>query len=159
MRYEISQVCTFEEIIERINDFDSKPVGIVFFGTDCRFKENFLKRLQHRVNNAWNVYMKEDNKESALQHLKRPFMGGHNVIVVLSGDLSGNHEVRHRVVVNLLNSGAKSVIGIHVKGQKDPFRSFVPFLNEKFNKQSQRLLLDAPPTADGLDSLITVTEG
>ncbi|MBO7718061.1 hypothetical protein J6S37_01015 [Candidatus Saccharibacteria bacterium] len=158
MRYEISQVCTFEEIIEKINDFESKPVGIVFFGTDCRFKENFLKRLQYQVDSVWNVYMKDENKETALHHLKRPFKSGQNVIVVMSGDISGDHDVRHQVVVNLLNNGAKSVVGVYVKGRKDAIRSLVPFLNKRFDEQSQRLAFDVPPTADGLDFLITVDE-
>lgn len=56
-----------------------------------------------------------------------------NVVIILDEKLSCNHELRHQIVTNLRQAGAESVVGMYVEST-----------------------LMQPPTADGLEALITI---
>ena len=142
----------FIQALKRVDKLPSR-IGIVVFGADCAFKKKIIDIIHHEV------------VGSAKPASKNRWDGGaRNVgcshIVYLNGNDSGKHECRHELVMRLRKDPwCEAVIGVYVK--TEPLRpaddSEMTKRDKQFNRQTQRLI-DAPPTPDGLDYLITVSE-
>lgn len=155
-KWEIRRVSTPERIFNKIREKMAQPVGIVLFGADCDLKDEVYMECVEQIPNLTTDYGGK-TISIALRGLKQPLAEGRNVLLVLDGDSSGQHEARHQTVAVLQNLGAKTIVGIYVK--------FYPIWlgdrkisdEEPTNEQAWRLL-NHPPTADGLDYFIVVEE-
>ena len=150
MGWDISIISTFKEIFAEINSI-KEPVGIILFGADSEFKRGVLKKFSKNLSGFAEVALPELWNGLYLVSDK-------GVLATLSGDRSANHCDRHRTVEALKKIGAKKIIGIYVK-QKPIKLNLQPTPDHvaRFNWQVDMLLKD-PPTAKGLNTLITVSE-
>ncbi len=150
MCWDISIISTFKEIFAEINSI-REPVGIILFGADSKFKQEVLKRFSE------NLYSFAETASPELLNGLYLIMGK-NILTTLSGDYSANHDKRHGAVEALKRIGAKKIIGIYVK-QKPINLSLQPMPDyvARFNWQVD-MLTKNPPTVDGLNSLVIVSE-
>lgn len=159
-KWEIRQVSTSERIFDKIKEEMARPVGIVLFGADCEFKnevrEAFLARFGRGL--VWDYY-----RSTTTARIETVFRIGDSFIIMLDSNESADHNVRHRLVQNLRNLGAKTVIGVYAK-VKYPRK--IPTSGLSLEARQRRLaqakcintLKHNPPTADGLDYFIVVEE-
>lgn len=155
MCWDISIVSTFKEIIAEINSI-KEPVGIILFGADSEFKRQVLKKFADNLSKFTEIgYAGPDSikLENGLYCVI-----GKNVLTSLSGDYSANHAERHKAVETIKRIGTKKVIGVYVKQKLielnlQPMPDYV----KRFNWQVDALAKN-PPTIDGLNNLIIVSE-
>lgn len=148
--WDISIISTFKEIFAEINSI-REPVGIILFGADSKFKQEVLKKFSE------NLYsFAEDASPEFLNGLY--LVIGRNILTTLSGDYSADHDKRHRTVEALKRIGAKKIIGIYVKQKPIKLNlQPIPDYVARFNWQVD-MLTKNPPTVDGLNSLVIVSE-
>ena len=140
---------SFRRALGRINKLPS-PIGIVVFGADCAFKDRVIGMIPDEV---------IDLTRNPGSDWKKRIRCGDSILICMNGDNSASHECRHNQIQELIDAKCTNVIGIYVK--TEPAWSG----NDKIAKedalqysQQSRALNNNPPTPDGLDYLITVSE-
>lgn len=134
IKWENSRVSTPERIFYDIQNKMAQPVGVMLFGSDCRFKNEVYNECSVQLPGiATNT--EEDLRSTNMVSLRQPLSEGRSVLAVLDSEASISRECRHQVVVGLREMGAKSVVGIYAKTEESLIS----------------------PTADGLDDFITAT--
>ena len=154
-KWEIRRVSTPERIFNKIKEEMAQPVGIVLFGADCEFKNEVIEAFLARFGRGlvWDYY-----RSTTTARIEAVFRIGESFIIMLDSNESADHNVRHRLVQNLRNLGAKTAVGIYVKATKEPIRPLMSSLEKvEFNKQITAIE-QSNPTADGLDYFIVVEE-
>jgi len=149
-------ISTAEEVLAMINEKLPQPVGIVIFGADCSLKERVYIECTQRIKNITTGYGSMGNMP--LLAAGRPLSRMCNVLTVMDGKMSTEHEQRHQIVTMLRKMGAKSVIGIYT--QVPPQTRRLPEISKadvNYNKQAEKLEQE-PPTGDGLDCFVICTE-
>ena len=113
-RYETSWVSTHECVINKIKNETPQPVGIVFCGVDCEFKNQVVDAcLGDLYPIAYGAYdMSTDGKMKFLLSSE-----GERVAVNLDATESANRETRLTAVQRLFDAGATNVIGIWIGPQ------------------------------------------
>lgn len=166
-KWEISKVSTPAEIFFKISIELPRPVGFVLFGVDCDLKDVIYRECCKQISELASGFIANVGDTSSygslfgsatLRRIRRPLKKGRNVIVTMSGDASGLHQQRHQVVSMLRASGAASIVGIYAKCAM----SYLT-LDHNLSKgetakllRQLKVLLNDPPTPDGLDYFLTV---
>ena len=158
MSWDISIISTFKEIFAEINWLRA-PVGIILFGADSEFKEQVRKKFSSNVVGLTEIgYATVSASEG--DSTNAPYiLRAWNNLITLPGDYSADHTRRHEAVEYLSKAGAKVLIGVYVKHKpicEDTTTHPVKAIS-KFNKQVNALLKN-PPTVDGLNHLIVISE-
>ena len=158
MSWDISIISTFKEIFAEINWLRA-PVGIILFGADSEFKEQVRKKFSGNVVGlteiGYTAVSASEGDSANTPYILRAW----NNLITLSGDYSADHTRRHEAVEYLRTAGAKVLIGVYVKHKpicEDTTTHPVEAIS-KFNKQVNALLKN-PPTVDGLNHLIVISE-
>lgn len=127
-----SKVSTPERCLAKISSELPRPLGIIIFGIDNSLKDRVERLCIRHVPYLIGGTVSE-SYDIVLREASQKFRDERNVIVILNEETSCNHELRHQVVTNMRNSGIESVVGLYVESG-----------------------LKQPPTADGLEALITI---
>lgn len=151
-KWEINRVSTPERIFDKINNEMAQPVGIILFGADCELKDDVLMECQRRVLNLAPGYGDVVSASIFCQ-----LDAGRNIMIVMDGNMSGDHKQRHRIVTALRDHGAKTIVGIFAKYQPIWLGDKRTAEEDSTNEQAWALI-NRPPTADGLDYLLVVSE-
>ena len=146
--WEIRRVSTPERIFQKITTEIPRPLGILVVGTEGSFKEEIAHQLADQIN-AVRLYVSRTSTHHDNAY-RAAFTDGHNVLTMLTAHISAAHSERHRQVKAMYDAGAKSVIVVYVKGKfayshEDSYRV-------------HRAVTSDPPTAEGVDYLITIRE-
>lgn len=155
LKWEIRRVSTPERIFNKIKEEMAQPVGIVLFGADGELKNKTLDAMMERLRGFADYHIdKTPSTDNLIWTLDRYSA----VVVVLRSDESSTHGLRHKLVKMMRNAGAKTVVGIYAKVNKEPIRPLVSSLEKvEFNKQITAIE-QSDPTADGLDYFVVVEE-
>lgn len=166
-KWEIRRVSTSERIFDKIKTEVSLPVGIMLFGADCEFKNKIINELICKFDlvdqgciDPWDLdYEHSDCFLKTRDHLLYRFEAGKLFnLVILDSDSSADHEIRHGFVKAMQDAGAKTLVGIYTKVNKEPIRPLMSSLEKvELNKQITAIE-QSNPSADGLDYLIVVEE-
>lgn len=157
-KWEINRVSTPERIFEKINNEMAQPVGIVLFGADCELKDDVFEECREQIHNLATPGRDGSSHSVVFEMTERGFFGGRNVLLVMSGESSGDHERRHQMITGLKSKGMKSMVGIYAKASRVPIRPLMFRLEKvEFNKQIATIEQNSP-TTDGLDYLLVVSE-
>lgn len=148
MCWDISIISTFKEVFAEINKI-AEPVGIILFGADSEFKKQVCSKFSSNIKGIAEIEYTEPGLVASANHLIP--LEGWNILVNLSGDQSIDHAKRHEAVTELKKVGVKILIGVYVK------QRLAPPQTRRFNQQVANLL-ERPPTADGLNHLIIISE-
>lgn len=158
--WEISTESTFEQIVKRIMELP-QPVAIILFGADGDFKTEifakFVKAIP-RLDYGYEIRSSDPTINDTLVKTKTTFDNDRNVIVLIDGESSCNHRERHQAITTLRKYRAKSVVGIYVRTKPKPIRPLLSSIETLHSNNHSNLLRQKPPTAEGLDFLITVSE-
>lgn len=154
-KWEINRVSTSERIFDKINNEMAQPVGIVIFGADCGLKDEVYMQCVERICNLATGY--GGNGNMPLRAAGRAFSERKNVLTAMFGGASGDHQQRHQVVTALRDLGAQSVVGIYVK-YEPIWLGDGKTTDDDITNQQAWALLNRPPTSDGLDYLLVVSE-
>lgn len=146
--WEIRRVSTPERIFQKITQELPKPLGILVVGTDGSFKEEIAHRLAEQTN-AIRLYVSQASTYHDNAY-RTAFADSHSILTMLTANISAVHSERHRQVKAMYDAGAKSVIVIYVEGK------FVYSHEDSY--RIHRAVTSDPPTADGVDYLITIRE-
>jgi len=151
-KWEINRVSTPERIFDKIKTEMAQPVGIVFFGADCDFKNEVLDAMVEELR-GFDCYYTEAPDTAALMKAIQVHSA---VAVTLNSEESSMHSLRQELVKAMRNAGAKTVVGVYAKSEKIPIRSLTSSLEDaKFNRQVAAIKR-SNPTADGLDYFVVV---
>ncbi len=132
-----SKVSTPERCLQKISDELPRPIGIMIFGADRELKDKIEKLCIKRVPYLIGGEADQQDCGIVIRGEKRQLPSDRNMVVILDETSSCDHSLRHQIVTNLRKIGAESVVGIYAKSSNSE--------------------LTTPPTADGLEALITVT--
>ena len=156
MAWDVSIISTFKEVIAGINWLDA-PAGILLFGADSDFKDQVHEKFLNNIIGIVEIDVSDLPQADSIGTASAP--NGWNTLVVLTGDDSTDHAKRHHTVEALKRMGAKALIGVYVK-QKPIYRESVIRPSGKCRKFNNQVvaLLRTPPTLDGLNQLITISE-
>ena len=155
-RWEIDRISTPERIFAKVKTEMAQPVGIVFFGAYCDFRNEVLDTMLKELGEFARYYTTVPDTPT----LVRAIQNHSAVAVILNSEKSGLHGLRHELVKVMKNAGAATVVGIYAKATKAPLRRRLPFFlspQTKFDKQLAAIE-KSHPTADGLDYFIVVEE-
>ncbi|MBR5389278.1 hypothetical protein IK146_01830 [Candidatus Saccharibacteria bacterium] len=140
---------SFRRALGKINKLPS-PIGIVVFGADCAFKNKVIDMIPNEV---------IDLTRNPGSDWKMRIRCGDSILICMNGDDSASHVCRHNQVQELADAKCTNVVGIYVK--TDPAWAGKDGMTReralKYSTQSTNLK-NNPPTPDGLDYLITVSE-
>lgn len=156
MAWDVSIISTFKEVIAGINWLDA-PAGILLFGADSDFKDQVHEKFLNNIIGIVEIDVSDLPQADSIGTASAP--NGWNTLVVLAGNDSINHAIRHNTVEALRRMGAKVLIGVYVK-QKPIYRESVIRPSGKSREYNSQVvaLLRNPPTLDGFNQLITVSE-
>ncbi len=161
-KWEINRVSTPERIFDKINNEMAQPVGIVLFGADCELKDDVFKECVERIPNLATPGRDGSSHSVLFEMTEKGYFGGRNVLIVMSDESSSNHEQRHRIAMSLRGYGLKSVVGIYAKVVDLKSDSYYMKSETRARREEVRRcvaeLKTNPPTADGLDYLLVVSE-
>lgn len=151
--WEIKRVSTPERICQKITERMPQPVSIMLFGADGEFKKETIEKLQQRMPEAKWFYGAPSTHEMVELIHSSPVS-----IFVLSSMESSDHELRHECVNVMRRIGTKTVVGFYAKAkppQPLPGCGFPGRPDLQLMWNTVRKLEQHPPTAHGLDYLIT----
>jgi len=155
-KWEISRVSTSERIFDKIKMEMAQPVSIVLFGADCEFKSSVLRELQDGMHDV-KVFHGAPSTHEMVELIHCSPVS----VFVLSSMESSDHQLRHECVKIMRTVGAKTVVGIYAKVKGLPSlsaRGFMAKSESELIRDTVRRLKRNPPTADGLDYLLVVSE-
>ena len=142
----------FKKALREMNELKA-PIGIAVFGADCDFKQRIIEVIHREIVDS-TIPINDNDWDGGMNDV------GFSQLIYLNGDDSGLHERRHKLVERLRNTTwCTHVVGIYIKTEPLHAADNNAITEEDalFNQQSQQLI-DAPPTPDGLDYFITVSE-
>ncbi len=157
-QWEIQRVSTSQRIFKKVRTEMSQPVGIMLFGADLSFKESILEELKQGLPEA-KLFSGAPSTHEMVE-----LIHGYSIsIFTLSAMESADHELRHECVKVMRRIGARTVVGIYAKAElprKIPRRDLSDAVKQQrwHNERCISALRQQPPTPDGLDYLIVVSE-
>lgn len=145
MGWKIERPSTQEAVLHKIMFEIPQPVGIVVFGPDCPLKQETVDSMLEKARQVT-----EDDKVDPHDMMRYRFGRQGNIVSVMKNDASAMHGDRHEVISRLRQAGMKSVVGMHIHTNVE--------LAEPDAEATRKQLLVNPPTADGIDYLVTVPD-
>lgn len=174
MECQVTRVSTLEEELANLRQLP-QPVGIMLFGADCKSKHNAINLILNTewlglqnvddIDDEWFLdYEYAQCYQRTKNHLLSRFESGAQFnLIILDPESSADHEIRHGFVKAIQDAEAKAVVGIYIKAQPtDWLEDQLPFMTCNKDRQHKTfehalsLLEQNPPTADGLNLLITI---
>ena len=139
-----------KEALKKINKLTS-PIGIVVFGADCAFKDEIIRIIRYEVPDL--ILSPDRDWKEGMRTL------GWGALIRMNGEDSTSHECRHKQVQELYDARCTHVVGVYVKtvpawSGKDGMTTVESL---RYSRQSSSLNV-SPPTPDGLDFFLTVSE-
>lgn len=117
-RWEVSTVSTSEQIFNKIKEEMAQPVGIVLFGADCDLKDEVLDIIMRELQGFARYYTKAPDTVTLMRSVKKYPA----IVIALTSDESGMHDLRHELVKVMRNAGAADgldyFIVVEEEGQK-----------------------------------------
>lgn len=157
-RWIFSQVSMSESVFDKIIREMPQPVGIILMGADCEIKESVYQECIARIPGITIGYGGKNGQP--IRAVEEPLSEGCSVLVELSGESSYRQYIRRQTVITLRDAGAKSVVGVYVKCDRDLYWDSFGQSGLKGTAEVLRLanilemLEQNPPKIDEFDSLI-----
>ncbi len=156
-RWIFSQVSMSELVFDKIIREMPQPVGIILMGADCEIKESVYQECIARIPKIAVGYGGKNGQP--IRAAGEPLSKGCSVLVELSGESSYRQYIRRQAVITLRDAGAKSVVGVYVKSDRDFYcdsfgQSGLKGATEVFRLVNILEMLEQnPPKIDEFDSL------
>ena len=152
-----------EQVYDKIKSLPT-PTFVVIIGPDCALKDvvydEFIKHVLVRES-ADHLTIGGTNTNTYISELTASFISNINDsigVIKLRGKAACEHKRREEFYGFLREDGVKSIVGVYVK--TIPFGRFGSEISpEQLVAINQSSMLSAnPPTADGLEYLVTIRD-
>lgn len=141
------ELITLRQMVTEMDKFE-KPLSVIFVGADRGFKKVVIPDFKDLLGEKRSVKLTYPGKAFSKQ-LKDCLKSTQIALIDVIPQTAIKHTERHNLVTFLRHSGAESIVVVYFAEQFD-------LLANKEDYAISNVLLNNPPTAEGIEALLTI---